>query len=273
MLALRVCIADPNQGARSLLASVVARLDACTIVAECDDAAATTAAVRRWSPNVVVADSRLPPTGVFALMRDLSATEPVFVLAAEHHRDAMRAFSSGAVDCIAKPIDPARCRLALDRARTRLVHVRALTIARELSSVVGTAPPATDRSSGSYLTQLHIPGARAAMIPATSIDWIAAEDCYSRVFVDRASFLLRRTLGAIERQLDPREFVRTHRSAIVNARRVADVSTGPDGDTTLVLSSGTIVPVSQRRRSTVLRALSAREHDGSGHPWRSAPIV
>lgn len=118
MLPLRVCIAESDHKARSNLASVVSRFEESAIVAECDDAASALTAIRARAPNVVVADSRLPPTGVFALIRELSLTDDVaFVLTAANDRDAMRAFTDGAVDCMAKPIDPARCRLALGRAR------------------------------------------------------------------------------------------------------------------------------------------------------------
>jgi two-component system LytT family response regulator len=91
-----------------------------------------------------------------------------------------------------------------------------------------------------------------------SVTWIAAEDYYARLHVGQTSHLLRETLAALEQDLDPRAFLRIHRSALVNIASISALRRGPDGRYVVVLSDGTRLPVSERRRAAVLKALGAR---------------
>jgi two-component system LytT family response regulator len=233
------------------------------LVRECDNGIAALEAIRAESPDVVFADTRLPRGDGFSLLRhDLIDRAPMFVLMTDDERDGLRAFTAGALDCIRKPLDEGRCRVALQRARDRIVLVRATDIGRQAAALF-----ASERSTGEpqaptrYLVQLSVPcGSRSTIIPVPSIEWIGAEDCYSRIFVSGSSFLLRRTLGALERQLNPLEFVRTHRSAMVNVRSVQTVRARGPNEVGLLLRSGASIPISQRRRTAVMRSLEAIEH-------------
>lgn len=259
VLNLRICIADPDPAARALLSDVARSAMNCSVVRECDNGFTALESIRTLSANVVFADARLPRIDGFSLLRHASLeTSPAFVLTTHDDRDGLRAFTDGAVDCIGKPLDPDRCRRAVERARRHLVGIGAMDLGRRAAELLGTESAASTASAPPrYLSQVAVPdGRRSRVIPIASIEWVSAEDCYSRIFADDTSFLLRRTLRVLEGQLNPHEFVRTHRSALVSVQHVRDISDRGPNELSVMLKSGVAVPISQRRRTAVLRAFA-----------------
>ena len=88
------------------------------------------------------------------------------------------------------------------------------------------------------------------------VDWVEAADYYVRLHVGGASHLLRESMDEMEARLDPRRFVRVHRSAIVNVARVRELRTAAAGRHEVVLRDGTRLPLSRGRREQVARALA-----------------
>jgi two-component system LytT family response regulator len=89
---------------------------------------------------------------------------------------------------------------------------------------------------------------KTIVVDAAQIDWIEAADYYVSLHTGGASHLLRQTMDEIENQLDPRQFFRVHRSAIVNVDRVREIHPLFRGDCALVLEGGHRVKLSRSRR-------------------------
>lgn len=98
-------------------------------------------------------------------------------------------------------------------------------------------------------------GDRILLFDASDIEWIEGADYYARIHGRGKSYLLRKTLSALEERLDPGEFCRVHRSAIVNVNRVKEIHPYFGGSRVLVLETGTRVVLSRRRRSALELAL------------------
>jgi len=95
--------------------------------------------------------------------------------------------------------------------------------------------------------RLVVPTATGELvIPVAEIDWISADDYYTRLHVGAKSHLLRESLASLETRLDPRRFVRVHRSAIVQIDRIRELH-GEE----VVLRDGVRVAVSRRRRAAI----------------------
>jgi two-component system LytT family response regulator len=92
------------------------------------------------------------------------------------------------------------------------------------------------------------------IVDATEVDWIAADNYYAALHAAGKRHLVRESLTSLASRLGPLDFVRVHRSAIVNARRVREVRNGSDL-TTVVLYDGTVLQVSRRRRASLAAAL------------------
>jgi two-component system LytT family response regulator len=92
-------------------------------------------------------------------------------------------------------------------------------------------------------------GGQYLVIRVSSIDWIEADGNYAKLYVDKRPRILTKTLATLEKEvLDPNVFIRVHRSAIVNATKIAAVEPHFHGELTLVLHDGTHVQCSRRHR-------------------------
>lgn len=227
----RVLIVDDEPLARDVIRGLLQRMDGVSIAGECGNGQHAIEAIRELEPHVVFLDVQMPDVDGFGVLRTLPAEHaPVVILVTAYDEFAVKAFEAEALDFLVKPFTDDRFYQAFDRARRRLVPT--------------------------YRTRLLVSSGRRSMsVPITSVTWIAAEDYYARVHVGHASHLLRETLAALEDELDPRAFVRIHRSALVNVASVRELRRGPDGRYSVILQDGTTLAVSERRRAAVLKAL------------------
>ena len=230
----RVLIVDDEPLARDVIRGLLRRLDGVTVVGECGNGQHAKQAIREAEPHIVFLDVQMPDVDGFGVLRALPVEGgPVVILVTAYDEFAVKAFEAEALDFLVKPFTDDRFYQAFERARRRLT-------------------PA-------YRTRLLVSSGRRSMsIPVATVTWIAAEDYYARVHVGNASHLLRETLTALEDELDPRAFVRIHRSALVNLGAVSEVRRAPDGRLGVVLRDGTRLTVSERRRAAVLKALGAK---------------
>jgi two-component system LytT family response regulator len=116
--------------------------------------------------------------------------------------------------------------------------------------------PATEPGAGRYLRHIAVRSAgTVSLVRVDDVDWIAADDYYARLHVAGRTHLIREPLQRIAAKLDPRRFVRIHRSAIVNLDRVRRIRAHPQGGHEVVLHDGTQLMLSRSRRATLEAAL------------------
>ena len=107
-------------------------------------------------------------------------------------------------------------------------------------------PQPKTSSTDSYTTRLVFKSrGRTQFVPVSEIHWMAAEENYVRICTERETHLLRGTMMSFEQKLDPRMFLRVHRSAMVNLQFVKGVGTGAKGDFKVHLASGHRVAMSR----------------------------
>jgi two-component system LytT family response regulator len=148
----------------------------------------------------------------------------------------MKAFEVHAVDYLLKPFSAERFNAALTRAKERL-HQRTPS-ATELAAAA--------RTPSQHLERLVIKdGARVHVIPAAQIDYLEAQDDYVAVHAAGKQHLKQQTLSSLEEALDPGQFIRIHRSYIVNVERVTRIEPYTKDSRVLILQNGTKLPVSQ----------------------------
>jgi two-component system LytT family response regulator len=93
------------------------------------------------------------------------------------------------------------------------------------------------------------------IVDVAQISWIEADDYYAAVHAAGRRHLVRESLASLETRLDPFQFVRTHRAAIVSLSHVREIKSDASGESSLVLSDGTLLPLSRRRRRKVEAAM------------------
>src|SRR4051812_37993699 len=202
--------------------------------------------------DILFLDVQLARRTGFDLLESLGRSRPpavVFVTAFDQH--AVRAFDVEAVDYLLKPFDDQRFTQALARAKDRVRQERAKSLAQELAETL--APGA--RGADAPRTLLLKDGARSMFLREDEIDWIEAQDYYVEIHAGGAAHLHREPLRDLEARLDPRKFLRIHRSAIVQIDRIRQVQSLPSGDAAVILRDGTELRISRSRRDAIRAVL------------------
>ena len=286
---LRVLIVDDEPLARDCMRLALRDAAGVSIVAECGDGASAVDAIRRHSPDVVFLDVQMPGVDGFGVLERIdSATMPVVVFVTAFDSHAIRAFEVNALDYVLKPFPDERLLAALDRARTTIHERRHGDLGRRLAAFVqdwqasamgrganaGVASAASSAGSentdfgadddravadaraatGSYIGRFAVRAdGRVRFVAVADVDWIEADGNYMVLHVGETRHRLRASLGSLTDGLDPKRFVRIHRSVIVNIERIREVQPWFGGDYIAILHTGAKLRVSRLRAPQLLR--------------------
>jgi two-component system, LytTR family, response regulator len=237
-------IVDDEPLARRRIRRMLARHPEVEVVGECANGREAVAAIREQQPALVFLDVQMPEVDGFAVLERISdQAMPLIIFVTAYDRYALRAFEVYALDYLLKPFDRRRFDTALQRAKARLsgepggVGERALALLEEL------------RAKQSHLERMVIKaGGRAFFLKTEEIDWVEAEGKYVRLHVGKESYLVREAISQIESQLDPKRFLRIHRSTIVNLDRVRELQPWFHNDYRVILRDGTELMLSRSCR-------------------------
>jgi two-component system LytT family response regulator len=270
---IRVLVVDDEPPALAGMRALLGRHADVQIVGEAAGGRAAIRAIRSLDPDLVFLDVQMPEVDGFDVLRAVGADgmrAVIFVTA--HDAFAVRAFEVRAIDYLLKPASEERFDEALDRARRSLAAKDDAELARRLRAVLddhaaarapmpasaSAAPPVLAPPAPSYATRILVRvGQRDVLVPVTDVEWIEADNYCAVLHSAGKRHLVRETLGALESRLDPRAFVRIHRSAIVNLARIAELQRHPMGGVSVVLGDGTRLPVSRGRRANLDALLGA----------------
>jgi len=231
---ITVLVADDEPAARRGVRQLLTPFHDFVVVGECRDGREVLAALDVLKPDVVFLDVQMPEIDGFEVIRRRTpARMPAVVFLTAYDQFAIRAFEAEAHDYLVKPVSEARFAATIKRLLKRLRSGDAA--ARDEAIVVTSARGAT-------------------VLRLREIDWIEAADNYARLWSGGRSYLLRESLGELERRVGAHGFVRAHRQALVRVGGVRALR-AEAGETIAVLACGTRVPVSRRRRAAFSAAL------------------
>lgn len=232
---IKVLIVDDEPLAREGILTRLAAEPDIEIVAECGNGAQAVSALQNDEIDLVFLDVQMPKPDGFGVIKIVGVElMPYVIFVTAFDEYAMRAFEVHAVAYLLKPVDSAHFQAALDRARSLLRDQNADDLSRRLRGILDDLK-ARDR----YLTRLSIRNdGRIRFVNVDEIDWIEAADNYVRIHTSGESHLLHSTMSGLEAKLDPREFLRIHRSAIVNVRRIRELHALFHGEYRIVLKNG-----------------------------------
>jgi two-component system, LytTR family, response regulator len=252
MNGIRVLIVDDEPIARKGIRRLLDEAPDMEIVGECGDGAEAVSAIRRRSPDLVFLDVQMPELDGFAVLEKVGveqAPEIIFVTAYDEY--TLRAFDVQALDYLLKPVNPERFYKSLNRARALLqykspekLNARLLALLENHRREEGLAARfAVKTPQGALLVDAH------------DVDWIEAAGNYVRLRVGAQAHLLSETIGGMEKRLDPRKFLRIHRSRIVNMERVRLLRPLFHGEYEIVLKDGTCLTSGRNFRKQIREAL------------------
>jgi two-component system LytT family response regulator len=233
---MRVAIVDDEQLARQLVREYLADCDDVEIVAECANGFEAVKAVTELKPDLLLLDIQMPRLDGFEVL-ELVGEEVGVIFITAYDQYALRAFDVHAVDYLLKPFSPERLREALDRARALTGQKQVVTPAH-LSAAA--------RPAGTYLERIAIrDGANVHVIPVSKIDYVEAQDDYVCFRAEGKRYLKQQTLSEVEGAIDPAQFVRIHRSYILNIDRLAKLELYAKDSHAAILRDGTRLAVSR----------------------------
>jgi two-component system LytT family response regulator len=250
--AIRALIVDDEPLARQRIRDLLQEEPDVSVVGECGDGEEALASIEASRPDLVFLDVQMPEmTGLEVLEALRVEPMPAVVFVTAYDEFALRAFDAHALDYLMKPFHRTRFRVALDRARALIAGRRARWedggIEERIRAVLAELQPRQR-----YLERLVVrQGTRIQFIRSASVDWIEADGNYARLHVGGRSYLLRETMSGLEGRLDPADFVRIHRSTIVNTNRIREIQPMAKGDYVLILEDGTKLNSSQGYRENL----------------------
>jgi two-component system LytT family response regulator len=206
-----------------------------TVVGECQNGFEAVKVVTDVKPDALLLDVQMPKLDGFDVLELIGAEVPVIFVTA-YDEFAIRAFEVHAVDYLLKPVSPERLQTALDRVRER-----------ERSTPPKPAEVrASARRPGELLERVVIrDGTQVHVVPVDRIDYIEAQDDYVAFKTGGKLLLKEQTMADVETSLDPRRFVRIHRSYVLNVERLARVELYAKDSRVAILTDGTKLPVSR----------------------------
>ena len=224
------------------------------IVAECANGREAIDAIGSLKPDLVFLDVQMPTVGGFEVIAAVGVEEmPAVIFVTAYDEYALRAFEVNAVDYLLKPFDGERLRTAVARAK-RVIEGRAPAgeIVEKLRRLLKE-----ERAEPKYLRRIPVKSAReTTFILTESIDWITSAGHYLEIHVGREKHLIREQLSRLETRLDPQQFARIHRSAIVNLDRVKSLHPLFNGDHILILKDGQELNLSRTYHEKLLGLLA-----------------
>jgi two-component system LytT family response regulator len=253
-MTLNALIVDDEPLARKALLRLLKIERDINVIGQCGDGESAVDAIRRARPELVFLDVQMPEMDGFRVVETIGVNQmPVTIFVTAFDRYAMNAFDANAVDYLLKPFAADRLSRALARARDRYLGRQNQESAQRLFSLLGS------RYQSDYAQRLTVStGGRILFVLVGDIDWIEAEGNYARLHVSCHVYDVRETLQALMEKLDPREFVRIHRSTIVNVQRIREVQPWFQGSHIVLLHSGEKLRMSRYQREAVERLMGKR---------------
>lgn len=240
---MRVLVVDDEPAARRKVVRFLREHADVELAGECAEGLDAISRVREERPDVVFLDIQMPDMNGFEVVEALAAGEylPAVVFATAHDEFAVRAFEVSAVDYLLKPFDRERFDRALDRARKSVGASSAAGQAQLLTLLDAIRPP------GQYLRRILVPSEnRSVFLNVGEIARFEAERNNVAIHSRRGTFSIRATLESLEHKLDPQQFVRVHRSHVVNLDAIKEIHPWFHGDYKLALHDGTELLWSRR---------------------------
>ncbi|MDE3200177.1 MAG: response regulator transcription factor [Acidobacteriota bacterium] len=250
---MRTVIADDESLAREKLKMLLNGESDVEIVGESATGPETVELVRGSHPELLFLDIRMPGMDGFdiyeVLSRDVDGVLPKIIFTTAYDSYAIRAFEINAVDYLLKPFSAERLHSAVERVR------------QNHGEIAGAGDSVLREAGGGGSTQfiqriVFKSRGKILFLPVMDLRCIAAEENYVRLVTENESYLLRETMSRMELKLDPDQFLRVHRSFMVNIAFVKEIRTEKHGELVVLLDNGAKVPMSRSYKSRLNELLS-----------------
>lgn len=235
---IRALVVDDEPIARTGVRRELERDPEVEIAGECANGRDAVAFIRARRHDLVFLDLQMPELDGFGVVEQVGVElMPTVVFVTAFDEFALKAFELHALDYVLKPFNSERFQTALRRAKAQARLAGAAELDARLLALLRDARRAEGRAS--HLERVVVKtGGRVFFLSVGEIDWIEAAGNYVRLHAGRESHLVQGTMSRLEGRLDPKLFLRVHRSAIVNITRIKELHPLFHGEYAIKLAGG-----------------------------------
>lgn len=243
---IRALLVDDELPARRRVLDLLEKQDDIEVTGMARDGREAVDRICDSRPDLMFLDIQMPNLDGFGVLQAVGQRlMPVTIFVTAYDAFAIRAFEAHALDYLLKPFGDERFEAALGRARDFIRGQRASEFAERVATLL-----AERATTSAAIERLAIKsGGRVMFLEAREIDWIEADGVYVNLHAAGKTYLYRSSMGGLHKRLDPRLFIRVHRSVIVNANRIRELQVRTHGDHTVTLKDGTKLPLSRTYRA------------------------
>jgi two-component system, LytTR family, response regulator len=251
-MAIQAIIVDDEELARSRLKYLLQAEPDIEVAAECQDGPKAVEAVLARKPDLLFLDVQMPEMDGFEVLKSIGEERrPTVIFVTAYDEYALRAFDTYALDYLLKPFNRARFRRALQRARLQIARETRDQVDHRLAALLKEV-----RAESKYLERLVIRSAgRVTFLRADDVEWFEGCANYARLHVGKESHMMREKISTLDAKLDPKKFVRIHRSSIARIDQIKELRSTGDGDQVVVLQDGVRLKLSRGYRERFRQAL------------------
>ena len=249
MQTIRTLIVDDEGLARDTLALLLERYEEVEVVASCGNGKEAIEAIETLKPDLVFLDIQMPEINGFEVIERIGPESmPIVVFVTAYDQYALQAFEACALDYLLKPFDDDRFEQTLKRASERIRQEKVGVLSKQLVGLLdahhGNAP---EKKDDGPLERIMIKSRGSLyFVRVSDIEWIESASDYVSINAHGKSHLLRETMAGMEKKLDDQQFVRIHRSSIINLDSIKEIVPYFHGDYIVKLKSGKELKVSRR---------------------------
>jgi two-component system LytT family response regulator len=235
---IKVIIVDDESLARQITKSYLSSRTDIEILAECSNGFDAIKKINELKPDLIFLDIQMPKLNGFEML-ELIENPPIIVFTTAYDNFALKAFEVSAVDYLLKPFSEERFSAALEKAISQLGDRF-----QQNSAIVNIIKTHDEKIE--FLERVVIKdGGKITIIPVEEIKWIEAQDDYVLINSEKGRFLKQKTMKYFENHLNENQFVRIHRSYIINLDFLQHLEQTDTESYRLVLKNGKELPVSK----------------------------
>jgi two-component system LytT family response regulator len=232
----KVVIIDDEMLARSIVKEYLEKHPQLELAQECNDGFEGIKAIQQHQPDLIFLDIQMPKINGFEML-ELIEQPPAIIFTTAFDEYAIKAFEAHAVDYLLKPFDQDR----FDKAITKWTEQRNVSAEKSTQDLLETASHSPGQSQRIVVKN----GSKIKIIPVHDIFYLEAADDYVKIHTQEGYFLKNKTMNHFEEVLDKLQFVRGHRSYIVNVQQITRIDPYEKDSHVAILRSGAKVPVSR----------------------------
>lgn len=232
----KVIIIDDEPLARSIVQEYLQHHPQLELVQECGDGFEGLKAIMQHKPDLIFLDIQMPKITGFEML-ELIEQPPSVIFTTAFDEYAIKAFESHAVDYLLKPFNKDR----FDKAIAKWNEQKNSATEKATQDLLEAASLSPSQSQRIVVKN----GSKIKIIPVHDVFYLEAADDYVKIHTQEGYFLKNKTMNHFEQALNGDQFVRSHRSYIINVQQITRIDPNEKDNHVAVLRSGAKVPVSR----------------------------